>query len=151
MPMLVQSSVTNPSQSLINIRNHLNIGGSVGFDLKKGSQAVDFDIFDDDEDEDNIDNDEQQKNLIAEAFEDDDVITSFQRKKQDEIDKEKPTDINLTLPGWGEWGGTNIKPSKKKQEKFVIKGKPAPARKDSKLPHVILNSEANDKLKSHQV
>jgi U3 small nucleolar RNA-associated protein 14 len=144
MPVLVKTSAENPTQTLINIRNHLNLGGTVKFDMKGTKTKLE-------ELEEEDDDDVEQRNLIAEAFEDDDVITEFQRKKQEEIDKEKPADVDLCLPGWGEWGGSGIKMSARKRKRFTKKGKPAPPRKDSKLPHVILNSEANLKLKDHQV
>lgn len=69
------------------------------------------------ENEDNIDEQETERMTIAEAFEDDDVVAEFAEEKQKIIDEEKPKDIDLTLPGWGEWGGFGLAVSKRKKEK----------------------------------
>lgn len=52
---------------------------------------------------------------IQQAFEDDDVIDEFKAEKEAAIEKGKPKPVDLTLPGWGSWGGTGVKPSKKKK------------------------------------
>jgi U3 small nucleolar RNA-associated protein 14 len=39
-------------------------------------------------------------------------------------------DIDLTLPGWGEWGGGGLKPSKRKRKRFIIKAPPPEKRRD---------------------
>lgn len=63
-----------------------------------------------------IDEDDQRL-TIAQAFADDDVIEEFGREKAAISERDKPKDISLLLPGWGSWGGSGIKPSKKKQER----------------------------------
>ena len=55
---------------------------------------------------------------IAQAFADDDVIEEFRRDKGADIDKNKPKDLDLTLPGWGEWGGAGIEISKRKKKRY---------------------------------
>ena len=87
--------------------------------------------------------------MIAEAFEDDDVISDFNKSKSEQIEASKPKDVDLTLPGWGAWGGKGVKATKK--PKFVRKASPAPVRKDANLSHVIINENANAKLREHQV
>ncbi|KAG9478177.1 hypothetical protein GDO78_013273 [Eleutherodactylus coqui] len=62
-----------------------------------------------DEDEEDDDGDTRQKMIIREAFAGDDVIRDFLKEKRDAIEASKPKDISLVLPGWGEWGGTNLK------------------------------------------
>lgn len=109
------------------------------------------DLSDQDDSDEDYGEENEQRNLISEAFEDDDVVAEFEKKKSDEIEKSTPKDIDLSLPGWGEWGGKGIKPSKKKQLKFTIKAKPGPPRRDSGLPHVIYNDKASSKVKDHQV
>ena len=54
---------------------------------------------------------------IAQAFADDDVIEEFQRDKEMDVDRNKPKDIDLTLPGWGDWGGAGIQVSKRKKRR----------------------------------
>lgn len=71
-----------------------------------------------DGDED-IDPEEQQRMTIAQAFADDDVIEEFRQEKDDMIQRDKPKDIDLSLPGWGSWGGEGIKISKRKRKRCV--------------------------------
>jgi len=40
---------------------------------------------------------------LAEAFADDDVVDQFDEEKKRIIESNKPKDIDLTLPGWGDW------------------------------------------------
>ncbi|CAJ0574336.1 unnamed protein product, partial [Mesorhabditis spiculigera] len=79
--------------------------------------------------------DEAQNEAISAAFADDDVIEILIRKRAvyvqpgflkirfglEEAEKEK--DIDLSLPGWGSWTGPNVAPKKKKDNRFIIKGR----------------------------
>jgi U3 small nucleolar RNA-associated protein 14 len=58
-------------------------------------------------------------------------------------------DLDITLPGWGSWGGigTNDKPKKR----IIKKAAPSAPRKDSGLDHVIINTKKNRKLQAHLV
>lgn len=62
--------------------------------------------------------------LLAEAFADDDVVADFEQAKKSAVDAEKPKDIDLTLPGWGDWAGPNIDPNsakmRRKKKKLVV-------------------------------
>ena len=51
---------------------------------------------------------------IAQAFADDDVIEEFRQEKSEKEARDKPKDINLYIPGWGDWAGGGIQPSKRK-------------------------------------
>ncbi|CAH1971804.1 unnamed protein product [Acanthoscelides obtectus] len=88
-----------------------------------------------------------QKELIMEAFEDDDVAAEFEKEKAEEIDKNKPKDIDLNLPGWGSWAGANIDSSKRKRRRFIIKMPPEIPRKDSNKGALIINEKAEKKIK----
>ncbi|XP_063794444.1 U3 small nucleolar RNA-associated protein 14 homolog A [Pseudophryne corroboree] len=108
------------------------------------------------EEETNIGNTEEdgeteQKMIIQEAFAGDDVISDFLKEKRAAEAAGKPKDISLVLPGWGEWGGTNVKVSKKKRQRFIIKAPPAPLRKDQRLPNVIISEKRNILAAAHQV
>ena len=46
-----------------------------------------------------------QDQLIADAFADDDIIADFERENEARVEAQKPIDIDLLLPGWGEWAG----------------------------------------------
>ncbi|NXT22735.1 UT14A protein, partial [Syrrhaptes paradoxus] len=92
-----------------------------------------------------------QRGAITEAFAGDDVVADFRREKRKAEQDAKPQPVNLVLPGWGEWGGTGLKPSAKKIKRFLLKPPPAPPRKDQHLPHVILSERRNIYAAAHQV
>jgi len=98
-----------------------------------------------------LEDDEDQRDIIAEAFADDDVVESFKAEKAALIEAKKPKDIDLTLPGWGEWGGGGAVPSKRKRKRFTIKAPPVHKRKDENSGHLILNTDKDEKLRTHQV
>lgn len=85
---------------------------------------------------------------IAEAFEDDDILNDFQQENADENEKKQQKDIDLTLPGWGSWGGCGIKPRSKK---LIIKFPKEEQRRKENKGHVIIVDEKNDGLRKHQV
>ncbi|KAM4664540.1 U3 small nucleolar RNA-associated protein 14 homolog A isoform 2-T2 [Discoglossus pictus] len=102
--------------------------------------------------EEEVENDEvDQKIIIQEAFAGDDVIKDFLKEKRSAEEAGKPKDINLVLPGWGEWGGSNVQVSKRKRRKFIIKAAPAAPRKDQRMPNVIINEKRNIMVAVHQV
>ncbi|NXV50913.1 UT14A protein, partial [Uria aalge] len=92
-----------------------------------------------------------QRGVITEAFAGDDVVADFRREKLKAEEAGKPQPVNLVLPGWGEWGGTGLKPSAKKRKRFLLKPPPAPPRKDKHLPHVIISEKRNIYAAAHQV
>ncbi|XP_053436036.1 U3 small nucleolar RNA-associated protein 14 homolog A [Nycticebus coucang] len=92
-----------------------------------------------------------QKQMIKEAFAGDDVIRDFLKEKREAMEASRPKDVDLTLPGWGEWGGVGLKPSTKKRRRFLIKAPEGPPRKDKNLPNVIVNEKRNIHAAAHQV
>ncbi|XP_058055616.1 U3 small nucleolar RNA-associated protein 14 homolog A [Anopheles bellator] len=95
-----------------------------------------------------------QRLTIAEAFEDDDIVADFVKEKQDERDKNIPQEVNLSMPGWGEWAGPGVKPSRKPRKVRKIFKPPAELpRRDDNKDQVIINEDAlvNDKLKKHLI
>uniref|UniRef100_A0A8C7WW89 UTP14C small subunit processome component n=1 Tax=Oryzias sinensis TaxID=183150 RepID=A0A8C7WW89_9TELE len=100
---------------------------------------------------DGSDEELDQRGLIMEAFAGDDVIADFLRDKRKQEDAAKPKVVDLTLPGWGEWGGQGLKPSSRKRRRFRVKVAPAEPRKDQRLPGVIISEQRNGSLSAHQV
>lgn len=92
-----------------------------------------------------------QEQMIKEAFAGDDVIRDFLKEKREAVETSKPKNLDLTLPGWGEWGGAGLKPSLKKRRRFHIKALESPLRKDKNLPNVIISEKRNIHLSAHQV
>lgn len=88
---------------------------------------------------------------IQEAFANDDVIEEFVREKEEAMESSKGKDLDLTLPGWGDWGGPGVKVSSNKKKKFLQKAEEPPPRKDRNLAHVIINEEQNKRLAKLQV
>lgn len=114
---------------------------------------------------------EEHQMNIQEAFADDDVLAEFEKEKADTVERDQPKAIDLSLPGWGEWAGTGVPINKRKKRKYVIANvffvfhfrcylcisrfliqpKPAPARRDVHLQHVIINEKVNEKISAHRV
>lgn len=64
--------------------------------------------------------DEEKKMTIAEAFEDDDVVAEFKTEKDEEEKKNGPQEIDMSMPGWGSWGGSGIDPTKQKTKRKLV-------------------------------
>uniref|UniRef100_A0A0N5BVM9 U3 small nucleolar RNA-associated protein 14 homolog A n=1 Tax=Strongyloides papillosus TaxID=174720 RepID=A0A0N5BVM9_STREA len=88
-----------------------------------------------------------QTNLIAEAFEDDDVISEFEKHKAKIEDEEREKDIDLTLHGWGSWTGAGIETKSKKE--FVLKA-PKKIRKDSNKHGIIIRQNVDSSIEKYQ-
>ncbi|CAJ1078581.1 U3 small nucleolar RNA-associated protein 14 homolog A [Xyrichtys novacula] len=120
--------------------------------LTKDTRAVHVPLTQTVEDgEEEEDEEADQRGLIKEAFAGDDVVSDFLRDKRNQEDAGKPKVVDLTLPGWGEWGGSGLAPSKKKRRRFRIKTAPPPPRKDQRLPSVIISEQRNSAIAPHQV
>ena len=90
---------------------------------------------------------DNERDIIAKAFAED----GFKIKKAALVVSKKPKDIDMTLPGSGEWERGVAVPSKRKRKGFTVKAPPVHKRKDDNSGHLILNTNKNDKLKTHQV
>ncbi|XP_036380721.1 U3 small nucleolar RNA-associated protein 14 homolog A [Megalops cyprinoides] len=101
--------------------------------------------------EEEEENEEEQKMIIKEAFAGDDVVSDFLKDKRKQEEAGKPKVVDLTLPGWGEWGGVGLQPSRKKRRRFRVKVAPPPPRRDEKLPNVIISEKRNSSVTLHQV
>lgn len=105
-------------------------------------------------DEENVEYhfDEEKKLDIAQAFEDDDIVAEFQRDKDVEAKKNEPEEVDLSLPGWGSWGGVGIKKSKKSSKhRLIFKTPAAEKRKPENQGNVIIIENRDAKLQKHLV
>lgn len=104
-------------------------------------------------DYDLLDDDEQvvPKVNIEEVFEEDDVVDSFRQEKEDEINKDKSENIDLSLPGWGAWGGKGVKAPKRKKNRFIRKAPPLMPRRDENKGDIIIKEYKDPKLQVHKV
>lgn len=97
-------------------------------------------------------NEDVKRLTLAEAFEDDDIVAQFERDKEEEVKKNGPQTIDLSLPGWGSWGGSGISQSKQKNKRRMILKFPATEqRKPENKGNVIIIENADEKLKKHRV
>lgn len=109
---------------------------------KKSGELKVNDDFSGEEDDESSSKWQVQKNLIREAFADDEVFVDFAEEKDAIVDAEAPKTIDVTLPGWGVWAGAGISvEDSMPKKKFVIhkKGLDPRARLDKDLKHVIIN------------
>ncbi|XP_008217410.1 U3 small nucleolar RNA-associated protein 14 homolog A [Nasonia vitripennis] len=99
-----------------------------------------------------IDNEDviDQREIISEAFADDNV-EEFRDEKREEMKKSKPNDMDLSLPGWGNWGGQDIKQSSRRKRRFIIKVSKVESRRAENKGDVVIIEEKNAKIKQHLV
>ncbi|XP_044272701.1 U3 small nucleolar RNA-associated protein 14 homolog A [Tribolium madens] len=164
IPIIDEELIENPNSNSENVQNNENLSDlrNIAFkELNQNESNIDPDKYlkikptnlstaiPDILTEDN--EEPTQREIISEAFEDDDIVQEFAKEKQDEIDRDKPKDVDLSLPGWGSWGGTNIKISKRKKRRFTIKAPPKVPRRDDNKGALIINEKAQNKIKEHMV
>lgn len=125
-------------------RKRKTLGGDEDLDSDADINGPDGDGDDNDDEEDD------QRRLMSEAFANDDIVGEFKKAKGQLADEEQPKDINLFLPGWGDWAGPGLKISRNKRRKFTIKAKRT-VRRDSNLGNVIISERANEEMKELQV
>ncbi|XP_053228998.1 U3 small nucleolar RNA-associated protein 14 homolog A-like [Podarcis raffonei] len=101
--------------------------------------------------QDELEMGKDQRQVIWEAFASDNVVANFMKEKRRAEQNSKPKVINLVLPGWGEWGGAGLRPSKMKKRRFLIKPAAGSPRKNRHLPNVILSEQRNILAGVHQV
>ncbi|GAA5943759.1 hypothetical protein JCM3775_000944 [Rhodotorula graminis] len=94
----------------------------------------------------------RQRELVKEAFANDDVVADFAEEKRKEIERDAPREEDNTLPGWGAWAGKGAK-KQKNARKFVTKvaGVDAAKRKDAQLGHVIISEKKDKKVAKYML
>lgn len=68
-----------------------------------------------------------------------------------QVNANKPEDVSLLLPGWGRWGGKNIRQPSKLKRKFIIQFSKDTIRKDENKGNVVINEENSSTIRKHQV
>ncbi|KAG5334863.1 UT14A protein, partial [Acromyrmex charruanus] len=103
--------------------------------------------------DDDSEQEEETHRIMSEAFADDNVVEEFRKEKEEEMKKSQPQNIDLSLPGWGSWGGPNIKKSKaaRKKSRFILNVPKQMPRKPENQGNVIIFEHENEKLKKHLV
>ncbi|KAJ2962821.1 hypothetical protein NQZ79_g2114 [Umbelopsis isabellina] len=131
---------------------------------KKAVSADDTFASDDDGDDDDADVDGgmvhsknplafTQRELVEQAFANDNVVQEFEDEKREIMEEDTPKDQDLTLPGWGAWGGKGLKDRKNVVIKKALPGEGVAAnkRKDAKLGNVIISEKRSKKAAKYQV
>ncbi|KDN43775.1 Utp14-domain-containing protein [Tilletiaria anomala UBC 951] len=102
----------------------------------------------------------QQHELVAEAFAGDDVAAEFAAEKAALIEAEAPREEDVTLAGWGSWGGKGVRKSKSARDaakkntarRFVrhVPGLNPSQRKDAGMDNVIINQRRDKKAEKYR-
>ncbi|KAJ1931168.1 hypothetical protein EC988_009874, partial [Linderina pennispora] len=83
-----------------------------------------------------------QRELVEQAFAEDDVVTEeFEQEKIEAMEEDAPKDEVISMPGWGSWGGTKTKSRKITRPAAKDSGIEKDKRKDAKLGKVIINQK----------
>ena len=93
----------------------------------------------------------KQQDVIADAFAGDDVVAEFAGEKKRIVEDDDDKEVDVTLPGWGDWAGEGAQPRKKR--KFIQKVKGVVQknkRKDRNMQNVIINEKINKKNLKYQ-
>ncbi|XP_038222329.1 U3 small nucleolar RNA-associated protein 14 homolog A [Zerene cesonia] len=147
----ISNKLIQSSETLIDTKADLDIDPNRFIEVKP--KYLNTAVPQGENDLDELDDDEQivPKVDIEEVFEEDDVVASFRQEKQDEINNDRPKEINLRLPGWGNWGGKGVKAPKRRKNRFISKPIPKIPRRDENKGDVIINEMQLPQLKAHKV
>lgn len=149
------SSVQEKNQEKIRKQKGKSSGpasANVEIDMNQTLSIVDANGSDDEAEDDSAATSQiqfRQQDLVAKAFAGDDVVEEFASDKKRKIEEEGDQEIDVTLPGWGSWGGNDIQPKKRFVKK--VKGVKESERRDAKLKNVIINEKVNKKTQTYSV
>lgn len=158
-----KANETNPDEELLDLNQALSIPKTEKKEKKEKSKKAQAqeqtlepaggDVGSSDEDEDAIDDSRltfTQRDLVERAFADDDVVQEFEEEKQAAEADEDDQMEDRTLPGWGAWGGKNVKKNKQgKKATHVVKvkeGVKPEDRQDRRKKNVIISERRNKKV-----
>lgn len=87
----------------------------------------------------------KQTDLVKRAFAGDDVVAEFEEEKREIAAQDGDKEVDVTLPGWGSWGGMDIVAPKRKFVKKIKGVVNEKNRKDYNLNGVIINEKVSKK------
>ncbi|KAI0059414.1 Utp14-domain-containing protein [Artomyces pyxidatus] len=94
----------------------------------------------------------EQRELVAMAFADDNVIQEFEQAKRREMQEDAPREVDTSLPGWGSWGGVGAKKAPPKPHLIKkIAGIDPKSRADYGKAHVIISEKRDKKAAKYLV
>ena len=93
-----------------------------------------------------------QRDLVAEAFAGDNVALDFAKEKRAMIQADAPQEQDMTIPGWGSWGGKGVRHRQKKNPALIkkIDGLDPSRRKDFGMEHVMINERQDKKASKYK-
>ncbi|KAL8658317.1 MAG: hypothetical protein Q9226_001097 [Calogaya cf. arnoldii] len=87
----------------------------------------------------------RNQELVRQAFAGDDVVTNFEKEKEERMESEDEKVVDETLAGWGHWTGAGIGKKARRQNRNRVvskqEGIPKAKRQDAKLDKVIINKK----------
>ncbi|KAL8855103.1 MAG: hypothetical protein Q9221_000009 [Calogaya cf. arnoldii] len=87
----------------------------------------------------------RNQELVRQAFAGDDVVTNFEKEKEERMESEDEKVVDETLAGWGHWTGAGIGKKARRQNRNRVvskqEGIPKAKRQDAKLDKVIINEK----------
>ncbi|KAL8953908.1 MAG: hypothetical protein Q9222_000282 [Ikaeria aurantiellina] len=91
----------------------------------------------------------RNQDLVRKAFAGDDVVSSFEKEKEETMQSEDEKMIDDTLTGWGHWTGAGISKKAQRRNKNRVmrkqEGTPRAKRQDARLEKVIINEKRVNK------
>jgi len=94
----------------------------------------------------------KQRDLVALAFADDNVVQQFEETKRREVAADAPREVDTTLPGWGSWGGTGTRKAPPKPHLIKkIAGLDPKNRADYNKSNIIISEKRDKKAAKYMV
>ncbi|KZV71015.1 Utp14-domain-containing protein [Peniophora sp. CONT] len=94
----------------------------------------------------------KQRDLVAMAFAGDNVVEEFEEAKRREIEADAPKEIDTTLPGWGNWGGSGTRKAAPKPHLIKkVAGVDPKSRADYGKKHVVISEKRDKKAAKYLV
>ncbi|KAF9055750.1 Utp14 protein-domain-containing protein [Panaeolus papilionaceus] len=94
----------------------------------------------------------QQRDLVALAFAGDNVVQNFEEAKRREIAEDAPREVDMSIPGWGSWGGAGVRKAAPKPERIKkIAGVDPKTRADYNKKNIIISEKRDKKASKYMI